>query len=591
MLMRDREVVASIVAGDPDGLATAYDWYADSLYKYCRTMLRDPADAADAVQDTFVIAAGRISGLRDPRRLRAWLYVVARNECLRIMRARKGTSALDEALDVTSESAWVSLEAGNADLRALFEAAKDGLNPGEREVIELQLRAGLEPAEVADVLGVSRSHGNALMSHAREQLEACLGVLLVSRAGRDQCGELGSMLRGWDERLTVVLRKRLHRHIEHCGTCAAARERLLGPAMLLDLSPGAALAAGAAMSFRVAPGAPEGLRGHTLALATGRGPAAAAHSAAVLSRAGGFTKAGFPKPAEEPGGVLAGRHAAGGLKSRLSRTGFRSPLGQASVAAAAVIAVGVAVAAFALAGNDQHFTPAANPDVPATSVVASSSQAATRASLHPQTAQPARSKPAPARTKPAAKKTTPAPARTTAPPPATTSAPPSPSASSASPTHSSSPTPKPTPTGTLSESPAGGTQSQPQLLQVQPGGPGSTIDLSVSGGKVSWSVSVGNDPNGAVSVSPASGTLTPGSPTATVTVTVGPFLSCDGGSFPCPTITISPGGAVYSIWTGGHSHHGNLAEAPAAALAAAPITTATVYLTETRRTVANPTRL
>ena len=94
--MRDSEVVASIVAGDPAGLATAYDRYADPLYKYCRSMLTDPADAADAVQDTFIIAASRLDGLRDPQRLRSWLYAVARNECLRILRASRGTSALAE---------------------------------------------------------------------------------------------------------------------------------------------------------------------------------------------------------------------------------------------------------------------------------------------------------------------------------------------------------------------------------------------------------------------------------------------------------------------------------------------------------------
>ena len=73
----------------PRGLADVYDRYADPLYKYCRSLLGDPADAADAVQDAFVIAASRLGGLRDAERLRAWLYAVARNECLRIGRARK----------------------------------------------------------------------------------------------------------------------------------------------------------------------------------------------------------------------------------------------------------------------------------------------------------------------------------------------------------------------------------------------------------------------------------------------------------------------------------------------------------------------
>src|SRR5215469_6696955 len=96
--MRDAEVVAAIMAGDPEGLAEAYDKYASPLYTYCRSMLREPADAADAVQDTFVIAASKVAGLRDHDGLRPWLYAVARNECLRRLRVTSSevSSALDE---------------------------------------------------------------------------------------------------------------------------------------------------------------------------------------------------------------------------------------------------------------------------------------------------------------------------------------------------------------------------------------------------------------------------------------------------------------------------------------------------------------
>src|ERR1700730_15564364 len=70
--MRDREIVAAIVKGDPAGLAAAYDQYAQGLYDYCRSLLSEPADAADAVQDTFIVASAKVSGLREPDRLRAW---------------------------------------------------------------------------------------------------------------------------------------------------------------------------------------------------------------------------------------------------------------------------------------------------------------------------------------------------------------------------------------------------------------------------------------------------------------------------------------------------------------------------------------
>ena len=153
--MHDREVVAAIVAGDPAGLAEAYDRYATPLYSFCRSMLREPADAADAVQDTFVIAAPRMSGLRDPERLRSWLYAVARNECHRRLRAGSQHASIEEAPDVTDEAADVAADVERADLRALVRDALGGVGPTERDVLELQLRQGLSGGEVASVLGIA----------------------------------------------------------------------------------------------------------------------------------------------------------------------------------------------------------------------------------------------------------------------------------------------------------------------------------------------------------------------------------------------------------------------------------------------------
>ena len=301
MLMRDSELVASIVAGDPSGLAAAYDRYAEPLYKYCRSMLSNPADAADAVQDTFVIASSRLAELRDPGRLRAWLYAVARNECLRILGSPRPAPRLtvppgmaDTVIDITEGAAE------RAELRALLTTAARGLNPAEREVLELQLRQGLEAAEVADVLGVSRSQAASLASRARDQLEACLAVLLVGRAGRDDCRELSALLAGWDGQLTPALRRRAHRHIERCATCTTRRVYELRPAVLLGLSAGAAMAAAAAESLRLAAGVPGDLKAHTMALAAGQDPGAVAHRAAAGNRAGPFGRHGFPGTAAEP---------------------------------------------------------------------------------------------------------------------------------------------------------------------------------------------------------------------------------------------------------------------------------------------------
>ena len=91
----DRQVVLAITAGDPAGIAAAYDRYAAALYGYCHWMLHDSADAAESLQGTFVLAATTLSDLPEHSKLRPWLFALARNECRRRIRPRSVTH--DEA--------------------------------------------------------------------------------------------------------------------------------------------------------------------------------------------------------------------------------------------------------------------------------------------------------------------------------------------------------------------------------------------------------------------------------------------------------------------------------------------------------------
>jgi RNA polymerase sigma factor (sigma-70 family) len=510
MQMPDSDIVAFIVAGDPDGVAAAYDRYADALYKYCRSILGDPdasADAANAVQDTFLIAASRLAGLSDPRRLRAWLYAVARNECVRILRSRDTAPAppgppgeADAVIDITAGSA------GRAELRALFAAAARGLDPDEREVLELWLRQGIEPGEVAAVLGVSDSHVHVLASRAHDQLEACLAVLLFARARRD-CGELNAMLADWDGQLTVALRKRVHRHIQRCPTCSTQLALELGPAALLGMSAGAAMAGAAAESFRLAPGAPDGLRQHTVSLAAGQDHGAVASRAAAAGRAGTFGRDGFPQPQRHTGVMV-------GLRS--------TPRARAVVAAAVVAGVAIAATAFALSGGTGSAALSVRKP-PAGHVGASAEPepAASAMATVPATRQPT------ARALPPATRQT-----------ATPAAPGPTSSASATPTR----TPTPATRGTVSVSLADSGPVQPGTpLTLSANGSGTTITLTAIGGPVNWSVSVSGGPPGhRVSVSGASsGTLQPGQ---SVQVLLMASKRVNGA-----TLTINPGGAAYPL--------------------------------------------
>jgi hypothetical protein len=221
----------------------------------------------------------------------------------------------------------------------------------------------------------------------------------------------------------------------------------------------------------------------------------------------------------------------------------------AAVTATIVIAAIIAVVAFALTGNARTSSPTADPGPPRVAAAAATSAAPTASAGQPgarrtgpsaTSAATSAAPTTPATTSPAAA------AQTTASPAAD---PPSAAPTTASPAGlASAPTLTPTP-GTLSEDPDGGT------IVLELNGAPRQIDLTGSGRgdwHVSWSVAVANDPFNIITVSPAAGTLTSAGSTAAVTVRAHWFVPC--GSPRAPTITVSPGGAVFSVCTGSPGH-------------------------------------
>ena len=476
------------------------------LYSYCRSLLREPEDAADAVQDTFLIATAKLGGLRDPGKLRSWLYAVARNECYRRLRSGEATSALDEAVEMTAESVDVASAVERAELHQLVRDAINGLNSGERDVIQLSLVQGLDNDELADALGVSRNHAHALQSRARSQLERSLGALIVARTGREECTVLDGLLAGWDGQMTPLLRKRVSRHIDQCETCGERKRRELTPALF-----GGALPLVALMP---------GFRERVLQMATGHAPAELAHRASVVLRAGQFGPAGFPKPGPWPGGpgwhrVIPHSHAL------------------AATAATAVAAAGVSAVLVIGGGPSPSHPPAAGARGSAgPGVVANSHGGPSRSPGIPPGAggsalTPSAGPTAPAlalATSPGSHAATGRPGSATSTSSGSTSA--APTVSSHAPASSSAPAAQ----GTL-------TVSLSRLVLVAVNGHGiGTFTLTAQGGAVSYSIAAAAD----LTVSPASGSLASGA-SATITVTSSSLISLD------EQLTVSPGGYTVTV--------------------------------------------
>ena len=143
--MQDCELVAAIAAGDPEGLAEAIDRYAGPLYAYCRFMLSDADSldgAAQAVQDTFVIATSRLHGLLDPDRLDSWLHAVARNECLRRLGAGGSEGAAGLSAWADPVDALPAAELPDGLREQIAEVCSDSTPTGRAYRVSVTHRAG-----------------------------------------------------------------------------------------------------------------------------------------------------------------------------------------------------------------------------------------------------------------------------------------------------------------------------------------------------------------------------------------------------------------------------------------------------------------
>lgn len=552
-------MVASIVAGDPAGLAAAYDRYAAQLYAYCRSMLREPADAADAVQDTFVIAASRLKDLREPDQLRAWLYTVARNASLRKIKAEKKAAVIYSAAPAAEETTEVGDRAELAELRALVHDSSGGLTARDREILTLRLWQGMDPAESAMVLGVSRGYASALFARARAQLEVCIGVLLVARTGRDDCRRLASLLDGWDGQLTVLLRKRLSRHVDHCPNCSDRRRRELVPA-LLGLSVGAAVTgAAAADAVRQAAHLPVALKGNVLTAANIPAPqAAAAGHAAAGQTAGEAAHAGPAGTGAGNAGSQAGsfgkgesgKAAEGGLHlPHPSRGHVTAAAG--GVAAAAVIAT---AAALVLSSGPHHSAlTGGGPEAAAGLNTPSASGGQTAGPTGQGPTGPGAVPGSRGATSPAAEVSalphsgvlgggSPQPtAGSSAAPTSGSSGGGSTSGTSSSAPPSSAP---PSSAPPSSAPPAAGTLTvTPTSVQLLDLGSTAAIKLTAQGGPVNWSISASSTLLGAVTLSAMHGSLASGQST-TVTIKVATLLSL------ATTLKVSPGNIPVTVVLG-----------------------------------------
>ncbi len=339
-LSGDEHLAQLVRRGHEAAFAALYERYYQRLYRYCRSMLHNDADAQDALQSTF---AGAFSALSQGRRdapMRPWLYRIAYNESVSVMRRRRPEVALTEAHEMSGVSTE-ELVAGRVRL-ALLVADLRELTERQRGALVMRELSGLSHEEIATVFDISVGAAKQTIFEARRSLaEFAEGrVMACDEVCRAVSDGNGRVLRG----------RKLRSHLRECGSCAAFAAAI--PSRSRDLRaiapPLSAVAAAGLLRRSLAAGS-----GHS---AGGGGAAATGSGAATASTgagSGAATAGGAGSGAVGTGAVAT--TAVGSGSATVAAGAVTKAAGLALVAKAAVGVAVVATAATGAAGLVDHF--------------------------------------------------------------------------------------------------------------------------------------------------------------------------------------------------------------------------------------------
>ncbi|HXP36733.1 MAG TPA: sigma-70 family RNA polymerase sigma factor, partial [Solirubrobacteraceae bacterium] len=204
----DDRLVALVRRGELTAFEILYDRHASELLAFCSYILDSRHDAEDAVQSTFASAYKALMADERPVELRPWLFAIARNTSLSILRTRRPTSEIHE-LPARGEDP--ALRAEQRESLRLLVATMLELPEHQRTALVLAELHGLSHGEIGTVLDVPSERVKAYIYQARSNL-----VSEHVARGTD-CAEIRHELSG--ARGPALLKAKLRRHLRSCEGC------------------------------------------------------------------------------------------------------------------------------------------------------------------------------------------------------------------------------------------------------------------------------------------------------------------------------------------------------------------------------------
>jgi RNA polymerase sigma-70 factor (ECF subfamily) len=183
------ETVSAAIAGDEPAFAALAERHRRELHVHCYRMLASFDEAEDAVQETFLHAWRGREGFQGGPQFRAWLYRIATNVCLDMLRRGSRRSAgrspaevpwiqpypdllLDQAAPSDEEPEAVAVRRETISLA--FLTALQALPPRQRAALIARDVLGWPASETASVLGTSVAAANSALQRARATMQSHL---------------------------------------------------------------------------------------------------------------------------------------------------------------------------------------------------------------------------------------------------------------------------------------------------------------------------------------------------------------------------------------------------------------------------------
>jgi RNA polymerase sigma factor (sigma-70 family) len=208
-LLGDEQLADLIAAGESEALEVACNRHLPALVRYCQGILLVREDAEDAAQNAMLAAVRTLPG-RPPRvKLRAWLFRVAHNEAISMLRRRRPSEPLEQAADAHSPDV-TEAAATRARVDQLVKDL-DALSVRQRSALLMRELCGLAYDEIGRALGSNEQGAMQTVFEARTSL-------LQFEQGRSlSCSGVQRMISDGDRR--SLRARRVRAHIRSCNAC------------------------------------------------------------------------------------------------------------------------------------------------------------------------------------------------------------------------------------------------------------------------------------------------------------------------------------------------------------------------------------